>query len=298
VDQYIGGVEHAILHLLYARFFTKVLSDAGMISATEPFARLFTQGMIYRDGAKMSKSKGNVVAPDEYIERFGADTLRLYVLFMGPAADDAEWNDRGVVGLRRFLDRLWALVGDVAPGPLGGRPDRQTLEGHPAALELVRKAEATVAKVTGDIGERFSFHTAISAVQELVNLATKGVAENALAGEPGQAALRHAAQTSVSVLFPFAPHVTCELWEALGGEALWKEPWPEADPAFLERETVTVVVQVNGKLRDRLEVAPGAGRDELLAAARALPRVAAAIDGGRVVREVVVPDRLVNLVVE
>jgi leucyl-tRNA synthetase len=298
VDQYIGGVEHAILHLLYARFFTKVLNDAGLIGASEPFARLFTQGMIYRDGAKMSKSKGNVVAPDEYIERFGADTLRLYVLFMGPAADDAEWNDRGVVGLRRFLDRLWTLVGDVAPGPLGARPDRESLEGHPAALELVRKAEATVAKVTGDIGERFSFHTAISAVQELVNLATKGVAENALAGEPGQAALRHAAQTSVSVLFPFAPHITCELWEALGGEELWTQPWPEADPAFLERETVTVVVQVNGKLRDRLEVAPGADREELLAAARALPRVVAAIDGGRVVREVVVLDRLVNLVVE
>ena len=129
----------------------------------------------------------------------------------------------------------------------------------------MRKAEATVAKVTGDIGERFSFHTAISAVQELVNLATKGVAENALADEPGQAALRHAAQTSVSVLFPFAPHITCELWEALGGEALWTQPWPEADPVFLERETVTVVVQVNGKLRDRLEVAPGADREELLA---------------------------------
>ena len=298
VDQYIGGVEHAILHLLYARFFTKVLHDAGLISAREPFARLFTQGMLYRDGAKMSKSKGNVVAPDEYIERFGADTLRLYVLFMGPPADDAEWNDRGVVGLRRFLDRLWALVGDVEPGPLAGRPDRASLEGSPAALELVRKAEATVVKVTGDISERFSFHTAISAVQELVNLATKGVAEGTLAGEPGQAALRHAAQTSVSVLFPFAPHVTCELWEALGGEALWTQPWPEADPVFLERETVTVVVQVNGKLRDRLEVAPGADREELLAAARALPRVAAAIDGGRVVREVVVPDRLVNLVVE
>ena len=297
VDQYIGGIEHAILHLLYARFFVKVLHDAELITPSEPFARLFTQGMIYRDGAKMSKSRGNTVAPDEYIERFGADTLRLYVLFMGPAADDAEWNDRGVVGLRRFLDRLWALVGGVEPGPLGGRPDREALEGHPAALELVRKAEATVAKVTGDISERFSFHTAISAVQELVNLATKGVAEDALDGEPGRAALRHAAQTSVSVLFPFAPHVTCELWEALGGQALWREPWPEADPAFLERETVTVVVQVNGKLRDRLEVAPGADREELLAAARALPRVAAAIDGGRVVREVVVPDRLVNLVV-
>jgi leucyl-tRNA synthetase len=297
VDQYIGGVEHAVLHLLYARFFTKVLHDAGLIAAREPFARLFTQGMIYRDGAKMSKSKGNVVAPDEYIERYGADTLRLYVLFMGPAADDAEWNDRGVVGLRRFLDRLWTLVGDLEPGPLGERPGREWLEGDPAALELVRKAEATVAKVTGDISERFSFHTAISAVQELVNLATKGVSEGTLTGEPARAALRHAARTAVSVLFPFAPHITCELWEALGGEALWREPWPEADPAFLERETVTVVVQVNGKLRDRLEVAPGAGRDELVAAALALPRVAAAIDGGSVVREVVVPDRLVNLVV-
>ena len=176
-------------------------------------------------------------------------------------------------------------MGGLAPGPLARPAGPEALEGHPAALELVRKAEATVAKVTGDIGERFSFHTAISAVQELVNLATKGVAESALAGEPGQAALRYAAQTAVSLLFPFAPHVTCELWEALGGEALWSEPWPEADPAFLERETVTVVVQVNGKLRDRLEVAPGAADAELLAAAarrcRGWPRPSTGGGGAR-----------------
>ena len=174
VDQYIGGVEHAVLHLLYARFFTKVLHDVGLLSVREPFARLFTQGMIYRDGAKMSKSKGNVVAPDEIVSRYGADTLRLYVLFMGPAADDMEWSDRGVEGQRRFIDRLWRLVGGLEPGAPAARPEREAID-DPAALELVRKAEATIAKVTEDISERFSFHTAISAVQELVNLGTKCV---------------------------------------------------------------------------------------------------------------------------
>jgi leucyl-tRNA synthetase len=296
IDQYIGGIEHAVLHLLYARFLTKVLHDADLVGANEPFARLFTQGMIYRDGAKMSKSKGNVVAPDEYVERYGADTLRLYVLFMGPAADDAEWSDQGVSGLRRFLDRLWRLVGGLEPGPLGERPSLESLEGDEVALELVRKAEATVAKVTSDISERFSFHTAISAIQELVNLGTKAVSESAIQGDAAREALRHAARTAVSLLFPFAPHVSSELWEALGGDMLYREPWPAADPAFLERETVTVVIQVNGKLRDRLEVPPGAAEDELVALARGLPRVAQAIDGRPVVREVVIPDRLVNLV--
>ena len=298
VDQYIGGVEHAVLHLLYARFFTKVLYDADLVSVREPFARLFTQGMIYRDGAKMSKSKGNVVPPDEIINRFGADTLRLYVLFMGPAADDIEWSDRGVEGQRRFIDRLWRLVGGLAPGGLAERPTRESLDGEPAALELVRKAEATIAKVSEDISERFSFHTAISAVQELVNLATKGVGEGLYAGERATAALRYSAQTAVSLLFPFAPHVSSELWEALGGEPLWREAWPEADPAFLERETVTIVVQVNGKLRDRIEVAAGTADADVVAAARDLPKVASALEGKSVVREVVVPGRLVNLVVK
>jgi leucyl-tRNA synthetase len=296
VDQYIGGIEHAILHLLYARFVTKVLHDAGLLGPNEPFARLFTQGMIYRDGAKMSKSRGNVVAPDEYVERYGADTLRLYVLFMGPAADDAEWSDRGVEGLRRFLDRLWRLVGGLDPGPPAERPAIAALEGDPLALELARKAEATIAKVTTDIGERFSFHTAISAIQELVNLGTKAVAEEAIGSEREREALRYAAQTAVSLLFPFAPHASSELWEALGMGELWREPWPRADPAFLERDTVTVVVQVDGKLRERLEVPVGLAQEELVARARDLPRVLAAVDDREVVREVVVPDRLVNLV--
>jgi leucyl-tRNA synthetase len=296
VDQYIGGIEHAILHLLYARFFVKVLHDAGLVGAREPFARLFTQGMIYRDGAKMSKSKGNVVSPDEIVARLGADALRLYVLFMGPAAEDIEWSDRAVEGQRRFIDRLWRLVGGLEAGGLAARPAREALEGP--ALELVRAAEAAIAKVSEDIGERFSFHTAISSVQELVNLATKGVAEGVFDGDAGRAALRYASQTAVSLLFPFAPHVTSEMWEALGGGPLWREPWPEAAPEFLARETVTVVVQVNGKLRDRAEVAAGTPDADLVALARALSKVAPAIEGKQVVREVVVPDRLVNLVVK
>jgi leucyl-tRNA synthetase len=298
IDQYIGGIEHAILHLLYARFFVKVLYDAGLLGVTEPFARLFTQGMIYRDGAKMSKSKGNVVAPDDIVRRFGADTLRLYVLFMGPAADDMEWSDRGVEGQRRFVDRLWRLVGGLEPGEILPAPARAALDDDPAALELVRKAEATIVKVSGDISERFSFHTAISAIQELVNLATKGVAEEAFGSETGRAALRYGAQTAVSLLFPFAPHVTSEMWEALGGDELWRAPWPVADAAFLERQTVTVVIQVNGKLRERVDVAVGTPDAELVALARGLPKVSAAVDGKTVVREVVVPDRLVNLVVK
>jgi leucyl-tRNA synthetase len=297
VDQYIGGVEHAILHLLYARFFVKVLNDLGLVGFREPFARLFTQGMIHYLGAKMSKSKGNVIPPDEMVDRFGADTLRLYILFMGPAADDAEWSDRGIEGQRRFLDRVWRLVAAHDPGPLGPRPTMDEVADDPEALALVRKSEATVAKVTHDIGERFSFHTAISAIQELVNQATKADAEGQLDGPAGRAALRHASQTVVSLLFPFAPHLSSELWEALGGERLWEAPWPEADPAFVARDSVTVVIQVNGKLRDRLEAPKGLAQDELVARARTLPRVEAAIDGREIVREVVVPDRLVNLVI-
>ena len=297
VDQYIGGVEHAILHLLYARFFTKVMHDLGLVGTREPFARLFTQGMIHHQGAKMSKSRGNVVPPDDIIQRFGADTLRLYILFMGPAADDAEWSDSGVEGQRRFLDRVWRLVrglpGDVDPG----RPSPGDLEGDGAALALVRKAEATVEKVTQDIGERFSFHTAISAIQELVNQATRDAADGALASEAGGKALWHAARTTVSLIFPFAPHIASELWEAMGSERLWEEPWPEADPAFLVAESVTIVFQVNGKLRDRADVAPDMDEDALIAMALSLPKVQAAMGGAEPKRTIVVPGKLVNVVV-
>ena len=298
VDQYIGGVEHAVLHLLYARFFTKVLNDLDLVGFREPFARLFTQGMIYRDGAKMSKSKGNVVSPDEIVERYGADTLRLYVLFMGPAADDIEWSDRGVVGARRFLDRLWALSRVVAPGPLAIRPDPAGLTGSPHSLELVRRAEATIAKVSGDIGERFSFHTAIAAIQELVNACTRHQSDGGSGETGGAEAFRYAVQTAVSVLFPFAPHVTCELWDALGGERLWEVAWPVAEPAYLVRDAVTLVVQVNGKVRDRLDAPAGLDDASVIALVRDREKVVAALGGKQVVREIVVADRLVNFVVK
>ncbi len=298
VDQYIGGVEHAVLHLLYARFFTKVLHDIGLVGVSEPFARLFTQGMIHRDGAKMSKSKGNVVAPDEIVDRYGADTLRLYVMFMGPAADDIEWSDQGVEGQRRFLDRLWRVVATAAASapPAGALPDPATF-GTGAALDLVRKAEQTVVRVDDDLGRRFSFHTAISALQELVNQATRASSAGELDGPGGALALAHAARRAVSLLSPFAPHIACELWESLGGERLWEEPWPSADARYLVADSVTLVVQVNGKLRDRLDVPVDTPEDEMIALAEGLTKVRAAIDGKEVVRRVVVPGRLVNLVV-
>ena len=297
VDQYIGGVEHAILHLLYARFFTKVLYDLGHVGFAEPFARLFTQGMIYYQGAKMSKSKGNVVAPDEMVDRYGADTLRLYVLFMGPAADDAEWSDHGIEGQRRFLDRVWRLVAGQEGDGLVGRPTLDELRDEEAALALVRKAEATVAKVTDDIGERFSFHTAISAIQELVNDATKVRAAGTVQSPVGQAALRFATQSVVSLLFVFAPHAASELWDALGGERLWVAPWPDVDQAFLAKASVTVAVQVNGKLRDTLDVPAGLADSDVAALAKQSAKVVAAIDGKEIRREIVVADRLINLVV-
>ncbi len=297
IDQYIGGVEHAVLHLLYARFFTKVLNDLDLVGFREPFARLFTQGMIYRDGAKMSKSRGNVVAPDDIVSRFGADTLRLYVLFMGPAADDIEWNDQGVEGQRRFLDRAWRLVSGQPAGPLVERPGLDQLGDDVAARGLVRKAEATIAKVSEDVGERFSFHTAIAALQELVNLATKGTSEGVLGTPEGVVASRYASQVTTSLLFPFAPHVACEMWEALGGEDLWRHAWPEADADHLVSESVTIAVQVNGKLRGTFEAATDASDAAIEAEALELPKVVAARAEGEVRKVIVVPGRLVNIVI-
>ncbi|MCC6223907.1 MAG: leucine--tRNA ligase [Thermoleophilia bacterium] len=283
VHQYIGGIEHAILHLLYARFFTKVLCDLGLLGFSEPFLRLFNQGMIYYLGAKMSKSKGNVVAPDAIVERYGADALRLYILFMGPAEDDKEWQDTGIEGTHRFLGRLWRLALDVAAaGPAG----------EPADNPLVRRAHATIEKVTDDIDRRFQFNTPIAAVMELVNDVYLAKDDPARA-----AAVRFATETAVSLIQPYAPHVAEELWQRLGRERLWEEPWPEPDPALLERDTFELVVQVNGKVRDRIEVEVELTDDELVARARALPRVRAHLDGKELRRAVVVPGKLVNLVV-
>jgi leucyl-tRNA synthetase len=283
VNQYIGGIEHAILHLLYARFFTKVLNELGYLSFREPFARLFNQGMITRHGAKMAKSKGNVVAPGEMIDRYGADATRLYILFMAPADEDKEWQDTGIEGTWRFLGRLWRLALEVA----AREPAGAAAEGP-----LVSASHATVARVTDDIERRFQFNTPIAAVMELVN-EIYGVKDDPAA----VAAVRFATETAVSLIQPYAPHLAEELWERLGHERLWEQPWPEADPAFLERETFELVVQVNGRVRGRVEVAVGLSEDELVAAAKELPRVQQHLNGREVRRAVVVPGKLVNLVV-
>ena len=283
VKQYIGGIEHAILHLLYARFFTKVLNDLGLVGFREPFLRLFNQGMIYYRGAKMSKSKGNVVPPDEMVARHGADALRLYILFMGPPEDDKEWQDAGIEGTARFLARLWRLGVEVAEREVGA---------DAAGGPLARKAHATVAKVTDDIERRFRFNTPIAAVMELVNEIYLAKDDPAQSGD-----VRFATEMAVTLIQPYAPHLAEELWERLGRARLWEEPWPEADPGLLERETFELVVQVNGRVRDRVEVEAGLSDEELVARAKELPRVRAHLDGKEVRRAVVVPRKLVNLVV-
>jgi leucyl-tRNA synthetase len=281
VKQYIGGVEHAVLHLLYARFFTKVLNDIELLGFREPFSRLFTQGMIYRHGAKMSKTRGNVVSPDEAIERYGADALRLYILYMGPAEQDKEWSDAGIEGTARLLDRIWRLALEVATtGPVEA----------PADGELVRAAHRTIDRVTDDILRRFQFHTPIAALFELVNEVYRVKDEPGRAGE-----VRFATETVLTLIQPYAPHVAEELWERLGHSRLWETPWPLADQALVASDTVEVVVQVNGKLRDRLHVPAGTPENELVALALASERVQAHVDG-EPQRTIVVPDRLVNVV--
>ncbi len=292
VDQYIGGVEHAILHLMYARFFTKALADCGQLDVQEPFANLFAQGMITRDGAKMSKSRGNTVSPAEYVERYGADTARTYICFMGPPERDADWVDEGVEGVNRFLSRLWRLCEEVEPKE-AGVPDGAAVGD---VRTLLAKAHWAIDKVTRDFQRGFQFNTAIAALMELVNDTYR--LKDGLYAEPGgTAAVRFAAATAASLIFPFAPHLGAEIWERLQGGRVWGQPWPEADPGLLASETVTLVVQVNGKLRDRIEADADAPREELLRLARESEKVGRFLDGREVVKEIVVPGKLVNLVV-
>ena len=292
VDQYIGGVEHAILHLMYARFLVKALADMGLLGVQEPFQNLFTQGMITRAGAKMSKSKGNTVSPSEIVERYGADATRTYVCFMGPPVKGGDWTDEGVDGVFRFLARLWRLSREVdertspgeAPAPDAG----------PARV-LLAKAHWAIEKVTHDIDPRFQFNTAIAAVMELVNEAYR-LKDEAYGDPAGEAAVRFATSTAASLLFPFAPHLASDVYELLNGERVWEQPWPKADPALLESDTFALVIQVNGKLRDRLEADASASEEELLALARGSEKVTRFLDGKEVVKEIVVPGKLVNLV--
>jgi leucyl-tRNA synthetase len=278
VDLYIGGVDHATMHMIYARFWVKVLNDLGLLGFREPFAQFFSNGWVTVGKVKMSKRAGNVVGPDDFLERYGADACRLNILFLGPANEDMEWTEASVEAMSRFVRRLWSVVNEVAASAPAGVPG----DGP-----LARKAHATIAKVTDDIGRRFTFNTAIAAVMELVNELSK---------ERVGPASRFAAETAVALLQPYAPHVTEELWSRLGHERLWEAPWPVADPVLLEVDTVEVVVQVNGRIRDRLQVSPGLGEDELVSLARASERVQAYLDGAEAARTVVVPGRLVNFV--
>jgi len=292
VDQYIGGVEHAILHLMYARFLTKALSDIGQLDVQEPFANLFAQGMITRDGAKMSKSKGNTVSPGDYVERYGADTARTYVCFMGPPERGGDWSDEGVEGVNRFLSRLYRLCEEVEEMEGIGAQDPDTV----AVRELEAKLHWAIDKATKDFQRSFQFNTVIAAVMELVN-AVYQLKDRLYGYRGGYDLVRRATATAASLIFPFAPHLGAEIWERLEGGRVWEQPWPRADPEKLVGDTVTLIVQVNGKLRDRIEAAVDASQEELLGLARASEKVARHLDGKEIVKEIVVPGKLVNLVV-
>ena len=298
VDQYIGGVEHAILHLMYARFFCKALADMGLLDTLEPFRNLFTQGMITRDGAKMSKSKGNTVSPREFVERYGADATRTYICFMGPPVKGGDWTDEGVEGVHRFLARLWRLSREVDEKTTAAKGEGATPAGEAedVAREVLAKAHWAIDKVTRDIDPRFQFNTAIAAVMELVNDLYR--LKDSAYGDPGaEAALRFGTSTAASLIFPFAPHLGSDVYELLQGERVWEQAWPEADPAHLARDTFPLVVQVNGKLRDRIDADSNASEEELLELARSSEKVRSHLDGREVVKEIVVPGKLVNLVV-
>jgi leucyl-tRNA synthetase len=302
VDQYIGGIEHAILHLMYARFFTKALCDMGLIGFDEPFANLFTQGMICkrsdRDGQlyKMSKSRGNVVSPDALIERYGADTVRLYTLFLGPPEKDAEWDDRGIEGAWRFLRRLWRRVyerRDMLRAAAGLRPD-------PAAMreperELYRKTNETIEQVTRDMEGAFHFNSAIARIMELGN-AIDALELPAAPSDQQMAAYRAAVEATVLLLSPLAPHIAEELWGELGGApSLLSAPWPSADARALQRRQMEIVVQVNGRVRGRMTVPADIAQDELERMATELPAIRKHIGGAAIRKVFVVPGKLVSI---
>jgi leucyl-tRNA synthetase len=298
VDQYIGGIEHAVLHLLYSRFYTKVLRDLGLLKADEPFTNLLNQGMVIKDGAKMSKSKGNVVDPDQMVDKYGADTVRLFILFAAPPEKELEWSDQGVEGASRFLNRLWRLglaVAEQAAGvePYGGG----VLSGALKALHA--KTHETIKKVTQDTGSKFQFNTAIAAVMELVNAISLAQQDESLKGQPQrEAVLREAVEAAVVLVSPMAPHVADELWSRLGHDGyLIDHPWPSWDEAALVQEEKLVVVQVRGKVRAKLTLPADAGDAELEAAALADEKVQKFIDGKAVKKVIVVQGKLVNIVV-
>jgi len=303
VNQYIGGVEHAILHLLYSRFIVKVLRDLGMVSFAEPFERLFTQGMITKDGHKMSKSKGNVVAPDALIKRYGADTVRLYTLFIGPPEKDAEWNDRGVEGAYRFLTRYWKMVEQFleatedktsARRPATARAPGAWATTGPARV-LRRRVHEVAAQVLEDM-DRLHLNTAVSGLMQIVNAVQDYQASR---GEMLAPEVAEAVDMATRLLGPLAPHTAEGAWERLGhAESIFKASWPKVSREALERDLERLVVQVNGKVRSEVEVPVGATSEAIRKAALEDPRVRKFTDGKTVAQVIHVPGRLVNIVVK
>ena len=292
VDQYTGGIEHAILHLLYARFWQKLMRDFGLSTAGEPFTNLLTQGMVLKDGAKMSKAKGNTVDPQKLIDRYGADTVRLFMMFTAPPEQALEWSDEGVQGAHRFLKRFWHAVQQHAQGEAPPPLDPAAL--GDAAQELRRKTHRTIAKVSDDVGRRYTFNTAVAAVMELLNAVTRFDDESGA----GRAVVREALDAAVLLLSPIVPHICHELWRALGhATAPVDERWPAADASALAQSMIEMVVQVNGKLRGRISVSADASEDVITQLALADPNVRRFVADRTVRKTIVVPGRLVNVVV-
>jgi leucyl-tRNA synthetase len=313
VDQYIGGIEHAVMHLLYARFFTKVVRDLGLAAADEPFINLLTQGMVIKDGAKMSKSKGNVVDPNDLIAQYGADTARLFSLFAAPPEKDLEWDDQAVEGASRFLNRVWRLITDGAARVKAARqlPPFDPQHASPRAQALRRATHQTIHKVASDVDKNFQFNTAIAALMEFYNAITQwettrsdGTAATepqgaAAANDAGElAAYAEALRTLLILLSPFAPHLAEELWQQLGHSAsIFAEQWPDADPHWIKEELVTIILQINGKLRSQLQVPPELDEEEIQSRALADPKLQPWIQGKTIRKRIYVPGRLLNLVV-
>ena len=293
VDQYIGGIEHAILHLLYARFFHKLMRNAGLVSSDEPFAHLLTQGMVLKDGSKMSKSKGNTVDPLSLIERYGADTVRMFTMFAAPPEQSLEWSDSGVEGSYRFLKRLWRIVAKHKPV---AKADYAALSLSREQKALRLKTHQTLEKVTDDYGRRHTFNTAIAATMELLNAVSKFTDSHDSAQD--NLVAQEALEISVAMLAPVVPHFSHALWEYLGGEgAVIDAAWPAVDPSALVQDSLTLVVQVNGKLRSKLEVSKDASKAELEALALADDTVKKFTAEGEIRKVIVVPGKLVNIVV-
>ncbi len=299
VDQYVGGIEHAILHLLYARYFTKVVYDMDMILDSEPFSNLLPQGMVLKDGAKMSKSRGNVVDPENIMAEYGADTARLFILFASPPEKDLEWDDEGVAGAERFLNRIWRLVNenieflnDVSTADL----EVQSLEGP--GKDLYRKLHETIKKVSADIGQRQTLNTAISAIMELYNEVSSYL-QNTGKQELNYPLVKMTVKKTLLLLAPFAPHITEELWDRMNQKgSIHNQEWPDYSEQALQRDEVTVVIQINGKVRDKIQVRPGLGEDELIEKAKKRDQVQKYVSEKEIIKTIVVPDKLINLVVK